>query len=71
MSQSGNGEWPDCGKPKGAFTGQRLARERPKVYRQVIALLAQGTSDSSIAKLMFCRVYMAARRLGPTVVHAV
>ena len=54
MSQAGNGQMPDCGKPKGAFTGQRLARERPKVYRQVIALVAQGTSDSRIARL--CRV---------------
>jgi len=54
MSQPGNGEWANSAKPKAAFTGQRLARERPKVYRQVIALLAQGTSDSRIAKL--CRV---------------
>ena len=54
MSQSGNGEWANSGKPKGAFTGQRLARERPRVYRQVIALVAQGTSDSRIARL--CRV---------------
>ena len=45
---------PEHAKSKGAFTGQRLARERPKVYRQVIALLAQGTSDARIAKL--CRV---------------
>jgi hypothetical protein len=54
MSQVGNRQMPDYGRPKGAFTGQRLARERPKVYRQVIALLAQGTSDARIAKL--CRV---------------
>ena len=54
MIQSENGECRHGDKPKGAFTGQRLARERPKVYRQVIALIAQGTSDARIAKL--CRV---------------
>jgi len=50
MSQSGNGQLPDRGTSKGNFTGQRLARDRPKVYRQVIALIAQGTSDAKIAK---------------------
>lgn len=42
---------PDQGTSKGNFTGQRLARDRPKVYRQVIALLAQGASAAKIAKL--------------------
>jgi len=42
MSQAGDGQLPDQGTSKGNFTGQRLARDRPKVYRQVIALLAQG-----------------------------
>jgi transcriptional regulator with XRE-family HTH domain len=51
MSQSGNGQLPHQGTSKGNFTGQRLARDRPKVYRQVIALLAQGTSDAKIARL--------------------
>jgi len=51
MSQSGNGQTPDQGMSKGNFTGQRLARDRPRVYRQVIALLAHGTSDAKIARL--------------------
>jgi hypothetical protein len=54
VNQTENGHMPEHAKSKGAFTGQRLARERPKVYRQVIALIAQGTSDSRIAKV--CRV---------------
>jgi hypothetical protein len=29
---------------RGNYTGERLARERPKVYRQIIELLAQGVS---------------------------
>jgi hypothetical protein len=42
-------------KPKGRFTGERLLRERPRVYRRVVELLAEpGTSINQITKL--CRV---------------
>jgi len=42
-------------KPKGRFTGERLLRERPRVYRKVVELLAEpGMSINQITKL--CRV---------------
>jgi hypothetical protein len=42
-------------KPRGRFTGQRLLRERPRVYRKVVELLAEpGMSINQITK--FCRV---------------
>ena len=42
-------------KPKGRFTGERLLRERPRVYRKVVELLAEpGMSINQITK--FCRV---------------
>jgi hypothetical protein len=42
-------------KPKGRFTGERLLRERPRVYRKVVELLAEpGISVNQITK--FCRV---------------
>jgi hypothetical protein len=42
-------------RPKGRFTGERLLRERPRVYRKVVELLAEpGTSINQITKL--CRV---------------
>jgi len=34
----------------GNYTGERLARERPKVYRQIIELVAQGVSLNRIAR---------------------
>jgi hypothetical protein len=30
-------------KPRGRFTGERLLRERPRVYRKVVELLASRT----------------------------
>jgi len=40
---------------KGRFTGERLLRERPKVYRKVVELLAEpGMSINQITK--YCRV---------------
>jgi hypothetical protein len=42
-------------KPRGRFTGERLLRERPTVYRQVVELLAEpGISINQITK--YCRV---------------
>jgi hypothetical protein len=42
-------------KAKGRFTGERLLRERPRVYRKVVELLAEpGMSINQITKL--CRV---------------
>jgi hypothetical protein len=56
--QSPNGQSrsePEQSKPKGRFTGERLLRERPRVYRKVVELLAEpGMSINQITK--FCRV---------------
>jgi hypothetical protein len=58
MIQSGNGQTQserEQSKPKGRFTGERLLRERPRVYRKVVELLAEpGMSINQITKL--CRV---------------
>ena len=58
MSQLGNGQSqsePEQSKPRGRFTGERLLRERPRVYRKVVELLAEpGMSINQITKL--CRV---------------
>jgi hypothetical protein len=46
---------PEQSKPRGRFTGERLLRERPRVYRKVVELLAEpGMSINQITKL--CRV---------------
>jgi orotate phosphoribosyltransferase-like protein len=45
----------DRSERKGRFTGDRLLRERPRVYRKVVELLAEpGMSVNQITKL--CRV---------------
>jgi len=55
MTQSRNGQSQSEAKPKGRFTGERLLRERPRVYRKVVELLAEpGMSINQITK--FCRV---------------
>ena len=58
MIHPGNGQSqpePDQSKPRGRFTGERLLRERPRVYRKVVELLAEpGMSINQITKL--CRV---------------
>ena len=55
MTQSRNGQSQSESKPKGRFTGERFLRERPKVYRKVVELLAEpGMSINQITKL--CRV---------------
>lgn len=41
-------------KAAGRFTGERIARTRPRIYRKVIALLAAGVSVNEIANS--CRV---------------
>ena len=42
-------------KSKGRFTGERLLRDRPRIYRRVVELLAEpGMSVNQITK--FCRV---------------
>jgi len=42
-------------KPKANYTGERLLRERPRIYRRVVELLAEpGMSINQIIKL--CRV---------------
>ena len=46
---------PEQSKPTGRFTGERLLRERPRIYRKVVELLAEpGMSNNRITKL--CRV---------------
>ena len=56
--QSQNGEslsLPDRSKAKGNYTGERLLRERPRVYRQLVELLAEpNMSVNRITKL--CRI---------------
>jgi hypothetical protein len=58
MSESRNGQSrsePEQSKPRGRFTGERFLRERPRVYRKVVELLAEpGMSINQITKL--CRV---------------
>jgi hypothetical protein len=55
-SQNGQSQSePEQSKPRGRFTGERLLRERPRVYRKVVELLAEpGMSINQITKL--CRV---------------
>src|SRR5215471_19378106 len=38
----------DAAKPR--YTGERLLRERPKIYRQVVRLLGEGWSANNICK---------------------
>jgi hypothetical protein len=40
------------GKPR--YTGERLLRERPKIYRQIVRLLGEGWSANKICK--WCHV---------------
>src|SRR5438552_9890680 len=45
---------PDRPRPKGNYTGERLLRERPRVYREVMRLLSEGISARKICRA--CRV---------------
>jgi len=52
MTQQNNGHALSTtknGKPR--YTGERLLRERPKIYRQVVRLLGEGWSANKICKL--------------------
>jgi len=40
--------------PRPRYTGERLLRERPKIYRQIIRLLGEGWSSNKICK--WCHV---------------
>src|SRR5215471_7974089 len=42
----------DAAKPR--YTGERLLRERPKIYRQIVRLLGEGWSSNKICK--WCHV---------------
>jgi hypothetical protein len=51
--QSSNGELPSDGKQlvqKPKYTGERLLRDRPRVYRKVVELLAAGTGYREICR---------------------
>jgi hypothetical protein len=45
--------WTGC-LPRPRYTGERLLRERPKIYRQVVGLLGEGWSSNKICK--WCHV---------------
>ena len=47
MSESNNGQ---SLSRRGNYTGERLARERPHVYRGVMRLLSEGTSARKICR---------------------
>jgi hypothetical protein len=52
MFKPRNGQSQSEAKPKGGFTGERFLRERPKVYRKVVELLAEpDMSINQITKL--------------------
>jgi hypothetical protein len=40
--------------PRPRYTGERLLRERPKIYRQIVRLLGEGWSSNKICK--WCHV---------------
>jgi hypothetical protein len=55
MSEPNNGQelsTSDDARPR--YTGERLLRERPKIYRQVVRLLGEGWSANKICK--WCHV---------------
>ena len=41
-------------KARPRYTGERLLRERPKIYRQIVRLLGEGLSSNKICR--WCRV---------------
>ena len=47
MSESNNGQ---SLSRRGNYTGERLARERPRIYREVMRLLSEGTSARKICR---------------------
>jgi hypothetical protein len=52
MTQQNNGQTLSKRQhPKPRYTGERLLRERPKIYRQIVRLLGEGWSANKICKL--------------------
>jgi hypothetical protein len=49
-----NGQSDQLPKPKANYTGERLLRERPRVYRKVVELLAEPREQMSIRQI--CRL---------------
>ena len=47
MSEANNGR---SLSKQGNYTGERLARERPRIYREVMRLLSEGTSARKICR---------------------
>jgi hypothetical protein len=47
MSEANNGQ---SLSKRGNYTGERLARERPRIYREVMRLLSEGTSARKICR---------------------
>src|SRR5215831_711948 len=55
MSEQNNGHaLSTTGDDRPRYTGERLLRERPKTYRQVVRLLGEGWSANKICK--WCHV---------------
>src|SRR5436190_19439841 len=55
MSEKINGQRLSIARdPRPRYTGERLLRERPKIYRQVVRLLGEGWSANKICK--WCHV---------------
>jgi len=57
IMQSASGQClsaPYSAKPRGVYTGERLERDRPEVYAEIVQLLACGTRLNWIAR--YCRV---------------
>ena len=55
MSKPNNGNALSTTQPaRPRYTGERLLRERPKIYRQVVRLLGEGWSANKICK--WCHV---------------
>src|SRR5262245_37439356 len=55
MSETNNGKALSITQdPRPRYTGERLLRERPKIYRQVVHLLGEGWSSNKICK--WCKV---------------
>src|SRR5215467_13330118 len=51
MSEPNNGhELSTTEDAKPRYTGERLLRERPKIYRQIVRLLGEGWSSNKICK---------------------
>src|SRR5262245_46604228 len=54
MIEPSNGQALSTQDARPRYTGERLLRERPKIYRQVVRLLGEGWSANKICK--WCHV---------------